>query len=58
LFERVKHGNNLHIGGIDILDGTPLIDIKPYILRFDCYPEASAGWTSDKEIRQKPPGRE
>lgn len=53
-----REGNILHVGGIDVLDGTPLIDIKPYILRFDCYPEASAGWTADKEVRQKPPGRE
>ncbi len=53
-----RDGNVLHVGGIDVLDGTPLIDIKPYIPRFDCYPEASAGWTADKAVREKPPGRE
>jgi tRNA (adenine37-N6)-methyltransferase len=53
-----REGNSLHVSGIDVLDGTPLIDIKPYIPRFDCYPEASAGWTAGKEARQKPPGRE
>ena len=53
-----REGNNLHVGGIDVLDSTPLIDIKPYIPRFDCYPEASEGWFSGKEVRPKPPGRE
>ncbi|HXE96861.1 MAG TPA: tRNA (N6-threonylcarbamoyladenosine(37)-N6)-methyltransferase TrmO [Dongiaceae bacterium] len=53
-----REGNILHVGGIDVLDGTPLIDIKPYIPRFDCFPEASEGWTAGKEVRQKPSGRE
>lgn len=53
-----REGNILHVGGIDVLDGTPLIDIKPYIPQFDSYPEASAGWTAGKEARPKPPGRE
>lgn len=53
-----REGNILRVSGIDVLDGTPLIDIKPYVPRFDCYPEASEGWTAGKEARQKPPGRE
>lgn len=53
-----REGNILHVSGIDVLDGTTLIDIKPYIPRFDSYPEASAGWTAGKEDRPKPPGRE
>ncbi|MBC7962217.1 MAG: tRNA (N6-threonylcarbamoyladenosine(37)-N6)-methyltransferase TrmO [Steroidobacteraceae bacterium] len=53
-----REGNILHAGGIDVLDGTPLIDIKPYIPRFDSYPEANEGWFAGKEARQKPPGRE
>jgi tRNA-Thr(GGU) m(6)t(6)A37 methyltransferase TsaA len=53
-----REGNVLHVGGIDVLDGTPLIDIKPYIPRFDSYPEASEGWIAGKEARSKPPGRE
>jgi tRNA-Thr(GGU) m(6)t(6)A37 methyltransferase TsaA len=51
-------GNMLTVSGIDVLDGTPLIDIKPYIPRFDCFPEASEGWLAGKEEREKPPGRE
>jgi len=37
-------GNTLHILDVDMLDGTPLLDIKPYIPDFDAYPEAVAGW--------------
>jgi tRNA (adenine37-N6)-methyltransferase len=36
--------NVLRIGGVDILDGTPLLDIKPYVPKFDSFPESSAGW--------------
>lgn len=53
-----REGNLLHVAGVDVLDGTPLIDIKPYIPRFDCYPEANPGWTAGKEPKGKPPGRE
>jgi len=37
-------GNILYIDHLDILDGTPLLDIKPYILEFDHRPEARTGW--------------
>lgn len=30
--------------GIDLLDGTPVLDIKPYVPAFDAFPDASAGW--------------
>ena len=36
--------NRLKIRGADILDGTPLLDIKPYIHAFDCPVDASCGW--------------
>jgi len=51
-------GNILEVSGIDILDGTPLIDIKPYIPRFDCFPEAAEGWIASKKWRVKPEGSE
>ena len=55
----IKHNNNiLEVSGIDILDNTPLIDIKPYIPRFDIFQEASNGWTELKKLRPKPPDRE
>ena len=53
-----RAGNRLIVRGIDVLDGTPLIDIKPYIPRFDCFPDANEGWTAGKKERPKPPGRE
>jgi len=50
--------NRVEVAGIDVLDGTPLLDIKPYILRFDCFPEAGEGWVSHVQVRPKPAGRE
>jgi tRNA-Thr(GGU) m(6)t(6)A37 methyltransferase TsaA len=41
--ERVE-GNILHLGNVDILDGTPLLDIKPYVPSFDAPPDARTGW--------------
>jgi len=37
-------GNTLEIEDVDLLDGTPLLDIKPYVPAFDSYCEAKAGW--------------
>lgn len=53
-----RNENILEVKGIDILDGTPLIDIKPYIPRFDYFPDASDGWVASLKLRPKPPGRE
>ncbi|MCL0096740.1 tRNA (N6-threonylcarbamoyladenosine(37)-N6)-methyltransferase TrmO [Thermodesulfovibrionales bacterium] len=53
-----RNKNILKVGGIDILDSTPLIDIKPYIPRFDYFSDANNGWVESKELRQKPPDRE
>jgi len=53
-----RHKNILEVSGIDVLDGTPLIDIKPYIPRFDCFPEANEGWVALTKERLKPVGRE
>jgi len=40
---RVK-GNILHIQDIDIVDGTPLLDIKPYVPEFDIREVEKTGW--------------
>jgi tRNA (adenine37-N6)-methyltransferase len=53
-----RSNNILTVGCMDVLDQTPLLDIKPYVPRFDSYPEASEGWASDKPWRPKPPGLE
>ncbi len=39
-------GPEIHIGGVDLVDGTPVLDIKPYIAYADSIPQASAGWAS------------
>ncbi len=48
-------GNKVAVENIDILDGTPLLDIKPYIEKFDAVKENFSGWlqASDKEISKK-----
>lgn len=51
-------GVTLDIGGTDMLDGSPLYDIKPYIPRFDCIGDATEGWVEKLEWRPKPPGCE
>jgi tRNA (adenine37-N6)-methyltransferase len=38
------NANELVIEDVDILDGTPLLDIKPYVPAFDCFPDCKAGW--------------
>lgn len=37
-------GTTLIIEDIDVLDGTPLLDLKPYVPAFDSYPDAFSGW--------------
>lgn len=53
-----RTGNFLEVEGIDVLDGTPLLDLKPYMARFDRIDGASDGWLAGKEWRPKPKGRE
>lgn len=40
-------GTVLHIGGADLMDGTPILDIKPYIPYCDAHPEAMGGFTQN-----------
>ena len=42
-------GTKLSVVGIDCLDGTPLLDIKPYFASTDSVPEAVAGWHAARE---------
>ncbi|TEU12679.1 MAG: tRNA (N6-threonylcarbamoyladenosine(37)-N6)-methyltransferase TrmO [Anaerolineales bacterium] len=37
-------GNQLYVENLDILDGTPLLDLKPYVPEFDRQPQARIGW--------------
>lgn len=47
-------GHILDIEEVDILDGTPVLDLKPYIPEYDAYPEAKAGWVEAEAVRQGP----
>jgi tRNA-Thr(GGU) m(6)t(6)A37 methyltransferase TsaA len=38
-----RHGCTLEVADLDVLDGTPLLDLKPYVPRFDAW-AARAGW--------------
>ncbi len=38
------HPDGLSVAGLDCLDGTPLLDIKPYFASTDCHPDAVVGW--------------
>ena len=42
-----REGNLLHIANIDTLDGTPLLDIKPYSRRIDCVIGTRDGWQDE-----------
>lgn len=47
-----REGAVLHIQEVDILDSTPLIDIKPYVPRFDAPSGAGGGWTETVDPEQ------
>jgi tRNA (adenine37-N6)-methyltransferase len=42
-----REGNVLHLDCVDILDGSPLLDIKPYTAKFDCIDTTRNGWQDD-----------
>ncbi len=42
-------GNELSVVGLDCLDGTPLLDLKPYFATTDCVPDATVGWHANRK---------
>ena len=42
-----EHGYVLIVSGADLMDGTPIFDIKPYLPYADCHPEATGGFAQD-----------
>ena len=46
--ERVE-GLNIYIRAHDLLDGTPIVDIKPYLPYADAFPDSAAGWTEEED---------
>ncbi len=42
-----REGRRLFVRGVDVVDGTPVLDIKPYLKHFDSRPEATQGWLDE-----------
>ena len=47
--QTAQYGTVLHVGGADLMDGTPIFDIKPYIPYSDCHSDASGGFTDSAD---------
>ena len=48
---------NIIVGNTDLVDGTPILDIKPYVPTVDAFPDASMGWISSVEEKLLEPSR-
>ena len=49
---RRREGANLHVHGVDMLDGTPILDIKPYLSNVPLE-KLRRGWLAEAEARQR-----
>ncbi len=47
--DTAEFGTVIHVGGADLMDGTPIFDIKPYIPYADCQPDAIGGFTDNAD---------
>ena len=45
-------GPVIYVAGADLMDGTPILDIKPYVPYADCHPDATSGFTSQNRDYQ------
>jgi tRNA-Thr(GGU) m(6)t(6)A37 methyltransferase TsaA len=50
-------GHVLHVENVDIVDGTPLLDVKPYVPQFDAHQADRIGWLS-KNVQRLPHTRD
>lgn len=50
-------GRRLFLGPCDLVDGTPVFDVKPYIAAHDAFPDARAGWIDAMEAELRAPPR-
>lgn len=46
------HGPIIHVLGADLMDGTPIYDIKPYVTYADCHPQARSGFVDKHSINR------
>lgn len=44
-----EFGTVIHVAGADLMDGTPIFDIKPYLPYSDCHPEATSGFVTNAD---------
>jgi len=47
--DTAQYGTVIHVAGADLMDGTPIFDIKPYIPYSDCHPDATGGFTDNAD---------
>lgn len=50
-------GRKLFLGPCDMVDGTPVFDVKPYVPAYDSFPESSAGWIDEVDAKEAEPAR-
>ncbi len=51
-------GSTLEVADLDLLDGTPVLDLKPYVPAFDAFPGLRAGWLDEGRVaRRRADGR-
>lgn len=50
-------GRRLLLGPCDLVDGTPVLDIKPYVPAYDAFPDAKAGWIDAVDAESLQPAR-
>lgn len=46
-------GSFVHVEGVDMLDGSALLDLKPYVPRYDAFPDAWSGWLENRIPHQQ-----
>ena len=50
--EKTDEGTTLLVSGADLLDNTPILDIKPYLPYADCHTDATGGYTAETEWKK------
>lgn len=48
-----REENVLHVVDVDMLDDTPLLDLKPYVPEFDAHPSSKPGWLEHRGVDRK-----
>ena len=46
-------GSTVKVADLDVLDGTPVLDLKPYVPAFDAFPGSRAGWLDEERTRRR-----